>query len=196
MVTPCSQAGQDRFAFSVTGKAVGTFLDVGSGEPVSCNNTCMLEESGWRGLLVDRSDCKKATLLTRKSPFLQADALTIDWSSVFIAHSLGPRIDYLSFDLDEDGEVALERLPWEGVRFSCMTVEHDFYRFGEKARGAMRKLLLSHGYRLLCPDVVFTGYGSVEDWWVDPIAIETILANSFATDSPTGWHDILVKGGA
>lgn len=156
----------------------------------------MLEESGWRGLLVDRSDCKKATLLTRKSPFLQADALTIDWSSVFIAHSLGPRIDYLSFDLDEDGEVALERLPWEGVRFSCMTVEHDFYRFGEKARGAMRKLLLSHGYRLLCPDVVFTGYGSVEDWWVDPIAIETILANSFATDSPTGWHDILVKGGA
>lgn len=34
MVTPRSQAGQDCFAFSVTGKAVGTFLDVGSGEPV------------------------------------------------------------------------------------------------------------------------------------------------------------------
>jgi hypothetical protein len=197
MGTPRSQAGQDRFAFAVTGRiSVGTFLDIGSGEPVSCNNTCMLEESGWRGLLVDRSDCKAATLLTRKSPFLQADALTIDWPSVLASHGLGPRINYLSFDLDEDGEVALARLPWDALRFSCMTVEHDFYRFGEHARGAMRKLLAGHGYHLLCPDVVFDGYGSVEDWWVDPNVVDQSLANSFATNCPTNWSDIMSRGGA
>lgn len=190
---PRGQAGQDRFAFYVTGRReVGTFLDIGSSDPILNNNSYMLEEIGWRGLLVDRSDCNNA--FYRRTPFLQADALTVDWPRVLSTH-FKSRIDYLSFDLDDDGLAALVRLPWATVRFSCMTVEHDFYRVGDQARGPMRKLLLEHGYRLLCPDVTLDGFGIFEDWWVDPISIDTALADSFATYGPTNYLDILAKGG-
>lgn len=191
-MTPRSQAGQDRFAFAVTGRpTTGTFLDVGSGEdPVTYNNSVMLEEIGWRGLLVDR--CARES--SRRSPFVQADALTVDWVSALAAHGLGPRVDYLSFDLDDDGVVALARLPWAAVRFSCLTVEHDHYRCGARPRDAMRELLLGHGYRLLCPDVVLDGYGDFEDWWVDPSGVGGSVADRFATDCPTRWQDILARG--
>lgn len=195
--TPHGQAGQDRFAFAVNGRsATGTFLDVGSGEdPVSYNNTAMLEECGWRGLLVDRCACASASAL-RKSPFVQADAMAIDWVSVLAENGIGPRVDYLSFDLDDDGVAALARLPWATVRFSCMTVEHDVYRVGPGARDAMRGLLLGNGYRLLCHGVVLDGYGDFEDWWVDPGVVDAVLADPFATDVPTRWQDILARGGA
>jgi glycosyltransferase involved in cell wall biosynthesis len=194
--TPRSQAGQDRFAFAVTGeREAGTFLDIGSGDPVIFNNSCMLEEIGWRGLSVDRG-AGKAGPAFRTSQFLRADALTVDWPLALAAHGLGPRIDYLSFDLDEDGAIALMRLPWTTVRFSCMTVEHDCYRFGERPRTVMRELLLGHGYRLLCPDVMLDGYGSFEDWWVDPGHVDEGVADRFATHRPTHWLDILDKGDA
>jgi hypothetical protein len=192
-LTPRGQAGQDRFAFAVTGRSVsGTFLDVGSNDPVSYNNSCMLEEVGWRGLLVDRGDYRSTS---RTTPFLQADALTVDWITVLAAHALGPRIDYLSFDLDDDGTAALARLPWAEVRFTALTVEHDGYRLGEAPRAAMRELLAGHGYRLLCPDVVLDGFGAFEDWWVDPAAVDRASADSFATDGPTDWRAILARGG-
>jgi hypothetical protein len=193
---PRSQAGQDLFAFTVTGKLkAGTFLDVGCNDPFLFNNSAMLEECGWRGLLIDRSDFQSA-MLSRKSPFLQADALTVDWSAALAAHGLDTaRIDYLSFDLDDDSVSALARLPWTAVRFSCMTVEHDRYRLGDGPRASMRELLLGHGYRLLCPDAVLDGFGAFEDWWVDPsIVSANPLANRFATDEPTRWQDILAKG--
>jgi hypothetical protein len=193
-LNPRGQAGQDRFAFAVTGRPeTGAFLDIGSGDPIIYNNSCMLEEYGWRGLLVDRCDCKDVGLF-RRTPFLQADAMSIDWVTTLIANELGPRIDYLSFDLDNDGESALTRLPWQSVRFSCMTVEHDGYRFGDGPRAAMRQLLLGHGYRLLCPDVVLDGFGAFEDWWVDPSSVATSVADSFATTGPTNWQEIITKG--
>ena len=189
------QAGQDRFAFAVTGRRrSGTFLDIGSRDPVIFSNSSMFDDLGWRGLMVDL--CYQDTRTCRRTPFLQADALTADWPIVLAAHGLGPRVDYLSFDLDEDGVQALARLPWERERFSCMTVEHDGYRFGDPPRVAMRQLLLSHGYRLLCPDVVLDGFGSFEDWWVDPGHVDEALADRFATDGPTDWREIMVKGGA
>jgi hypothetical protein len=199
-LNPRGQAGQDRFAFAVTGRPeAGTFLDVGSGDPVLYSNSCLLEEAGWRGLLVDRCDCPNISIF-RKTEFLQTDALAVDWSSVLAAHALGPRIDYLSFDLDDDGAAALARLPWADVRFSALTVEHDGYRLGNGPRAAMRELLTGHGYRLLCPDVVLDGFGAFEDWWVDPTGVQCevdmAVADSFATDRPTRWQVIVTKGGA
>ena len=191
-LNPRGQAGQDRFAYAVTGKLeAGTFLDVGSNDPVVCNNSCLLEEIGWRGLLVDRCPFSGP----RKTPFLQADALTVDWPAALAAHALGPRIDYLSFDIDDDGSAALARLPWENVRFSALTVEHDGYRLGEAPRAATRQLLFGHGYHLVCPDVVLEGFGAFEDWWVDPTGADAALADRFATSEPTDWREILARGG-
>jgi len=194
-LNPRGQAGQDRFAYAVTGRPeAGTFLDVGSGDPVLYSNSCLLEEAGWRGLLVDRCDCPTISDF-RRTEFLRTDALAVDWPSVLAARDLGPRIDYLSFDLDDDGAVALARLPWENVRFSALTVEHDGYRLGEAPRAAMRQLLFGHGYRLVCPDVVLEGFGAFEDWWVDPTGVDAALADRFATSSPTDWREIMTRGG-
>ena len=193
-LNPRGQAGQDRFALAVTGRPkTGTFLDVGSGDPIIYNNSCMLEERGWRGLLVDLCDCADVATF-RRTPFLRADALSVDWPAALAQHGLGDRIDYLSFDLDDSGATALARLPWGTTRFSCMTVEHDSYRLGDGPRGTMRQLLLAHGYRLLCPDVTIDGFGSFEDWWVDPASVDAICANRFATDRPTNWRDIITRG--
>ena len=192
-MNPRGQAGQDQFAFAVTGKLeTGTFLDIGSNDPYSGNNSAMLEECGWQGLRVDRGGDFRGD---RKSPFLQVDALAVDWPEALSAHGLGARIDFLSFDLDDDGVAALARLPWTTVRFSCMTVEHDLYRVGEGPRAAMRELLQGHGYRLLCPDVVLDGFGAFEDWWIDPNAIDAAVADRFATNSAMRWQEILTKGG-
>lgn len=194
-VNPHGQAGQDRFAVAVTGRrGPGTFLDVGSGDPIVHNNSYWLDGLGWRGLLVDRGDCRDVGLY-RNAPFMRADAMAVDWVQALATHGLGPRVDYLSFDLDDDGAAALARLPWERVRFSCMTVEHDGYRLGDGPRTAMRALLLGHGYRLLCPDVALEGFGAFEDWWVDPGHIDAAMAERLATEISTDWREILAKGG-
>jgi hypothetical protein len=190
-VSPHGQAGQDRFALAVT-NGPGTFLDVGSGDPIVFSNSYYLDGLGWRGLLVDRGLCKNVELY-RRTPFLRADAMTIDWAETLATYSLGPRIDYLSFDLDDDGAAALARLPWASVRFSCMTVEHDAYRLGDGPRASMRQVLRGHGYRLLCPDVVLDGFGSFEDWWVDPSYVDQSLVDCFVTSGPTDWREILAK---
>jgi hypothetical protein len=193
--SPHGQAGQDRFAVAVTGlRRPGTFLDVGSGDPIVYSNSYYLDALGWRGLMVDRVDCRDVALY-RNTPLLRADAMAVDWCEVLAAHGLGPRVDYLSFDLDDDGARALARLPWGRVRFSSMTVEHDAYRVGGGPRAAMRELLLDCGYRLLCPDVSLEGFGAFEDWWVDPGHVDAAVADRFATDGPTDWRAIVAKGG-
>jgi hypothetical protein len=192
--TPHGQAGQDRFAVAVTGlRRPGTFLDVGSGDPIVHSNSYYLDGLGWRGLMVDRCDCLDVALY-RETPFLQADATTVDWVAVLAAHRLGPRVDYLSFDLDDDGARALARLHWDRVRFSCLTVEHDGYRLGDGPRAAMRELLRGHGYRLLCPDVSLAGFGAFEDWWVDPGHVDAAMAERLATEISTDWREIVAKG--
>ena len=145
----------------------GTFLDVGCGEPFFCSNTASLEEMGWRGLLVDSNrqaimECQKY----RKSPAITEDALMIDWEVVCREHKLGPMIDYLSLDIDdEEGQpskivTVLKNILASGLHFRAMTIEHDRYRLGDSARDAIREILLSD-YNLISADVE-----NFEDWWL------------------------------
>lgn len=51
------------------GNAVGTFVDVGAGDPIRGNQTYHLELNGWKGLLIEPSvELAKALETTRKSP--------------------------------------------------------------------------------------------------------------------------------
>jgi hypothetical protein len=192
-----SQAGQDQFVHAIHGGVPGTFLDIGCHEPVYISNTYALEQLGWRGLLVDIvPEFGPRIAEKRTSPFLCADATTIDWVIAVRDYSLPKTVDYLSFDLDEAGASALARMPWTTLRFRILTVEHDAYRFGDGPRQAMRALLRGHGYDLLCPDVCNGGpeYGltvDFEDWWVDPTQVDMNIANKFRTTGATRWADIV-----
>ena len=178
-----SQAGQDRFVFALlvqpTDKRDGTFLDIGANHPITLSNTYALEQLGRRGLLVDRDlHCRELCEATRKSPFLFVDAALVAWRRVLSDHGLGPAIDYLSLDCDENTIPVVCNFPWSDLRFSVITIEHDAYRFGDGPRNQQREILSKHGYDRLCADVHSEGC-CFEDWWVDPTRVDMALAETF-----------------
>lgn len=166
------ESGQDNFAFECCGrKPNGTFLDIGANEPMRWNNTFALEEVGWHGWGVDIEPCYvDMWAKQRKSPFYLADATTIDWNKL-----LGDvrYIDYLSLDIDENQERNLAatiftNLHNAGLRFRCMTVEHDAYRYGDEPRATLRRLIHAAGYQCAHANVeIRKGNGKpYEDWWI------------------------------
>lgn len=215
-----SQAGQDALVFELMAKRRpreqgGSFLEIGTNNPVERNNTYSLEvQCGWRGLLCDNSaESRDACAQHRKSPFLFGDATKIDWRDLLLdnywATNDSPRraivferagtphnpklvLDYGSFDIDEPTLDLLRTFPLDAVRFRVITVEHDAYRFGEARRDEMVDILEAHGYTALCKDVQDRGL-SFEAWFVDAgdpeIRYEDI--ERFARDRPTDWQEIL-----
>lgn len=79
-------------------------------------------------------------------------------------------VDYLSLDIDGYYDVVLKKIPFKNYTFKVITIEHDFYRYGEVFRQQERQILSSLGYYLLCPDVSHPACGSFEDWWIHPSA--------------------------
>lgn len=185
-----SQAGQDRFALEVLGCPVkGTFLDIGANNPIDINNTYMLEQGGWRGLLIDNSDeSARACMKVRKSPFLLLDAAgDVNWYHTL--EGLGRTIDYLSLDVDEVTLQVLKKLPLDSFRFRALTIEHDAYRFGEERRAEMIAILKTYGYDVLCADVCDHGM-SFEIWAVDPKLVDMKLAERFRRNHPIEWQEL------
>ena len=176
-VLSLSQAGQDIFVRHVIGRK-GTFLDLGSYRPTYHNNARILEIEGWKGLAIDYQNFSEEFKQKRNTPFLQADITTIDWDQTFEDYPfLKGTIDYISFDVDEATRVAFDRFPFDKVKFGCMTIEHDRYRFGTETRDHLRKKLIELGYVLLCADVVmpdspYEKFGPFEDWWVNPQLVD------------------------
>lgn len=166
------ESRQDIFAFEACGERLtGTFLDIGCNEPIRWNNTYALEGLGWHGFGFDIEPAYAPMWKQRRrSPFVLADASKLDWRIVSKRWDV---IDYLSLDIDENetGTLALtilQRLVGAGLRFRCMTVEHDAYRHGDKVRAPIREFLRSQGYRLAYADVeIRKGNGKpFEDWWI------------------------------
>lgn len=176
----------------------GSFLEIGSNNPVEINNTYLLEtELGWRGLLVDNSfDSMQACEKMRKSAFLMTDAsMPQDWVGALrqaeeINHGASlhpPRyVDYLSLDVDEATLACLKNLPLDRVTFRVITCEHDEYR-RPGTRDAMVAILRQHGYDILCADVCDQGL-SFEIWAVCPSMADMAVADKFRRDQPTEWR--------
>jgi hypothetical protein len=170
-----SQAGQDQWVYDLLVEPEqlfdGTFLDIGSNDPVKLNNTYALEQLGWHGFLVDAvTDYWDATYRERNSPFILADARSIQWHGVLRNYAPGV-FDYLSLDVDAATLGALVNLLEAGVRWRTATIEHDAYLVGDRPRKAIREEMKAHGYTLVradvevvCPDGVRRPF---EDWWVD-----------------------------
>lgn len=164
-ITFHSQAKQDQFVFDllVKGRGQGFFLDIGSGDPITNNNTAALESIGWEGIMMemDSALCDKSRQL-RTARVVQADATQFDWNQLS-----RKGYDYLSLDIDEQTPIVLEKLLAAGYYFKCATIEHDAYRFGDAPRQKMREAMRNAGYHLLLGDISVTPGFPFEDWWVD-----------------------------
>lgn len=161
------QALQDAFAFDICNTLNGTFIEFGSGDGIKINNTFVLEQKGWRGLLIE-ADAKYERDLAqmRKSPFVIAEAQKLDWNYLMSKHQfLNSPVDFISFDVDDANRVVFDNFPWEKIRFRSMTLEHDCYRLGNSFRDYSRQRLSRLGYKLIAQDVRHRG-NSFEDWWV------------------------------
>ena len=156
----------------------GTFLDIGCGDPIFISNTYALEQLGWSGWLID-GDPQWGTSCHEKrtSPFICADATTVDWLSLLGGQLLW---DYISLDVDHAQVAALKNLLKHGIRFRAATVEHDFYRFGPEPRKEIRAYLHAAGYTILCEDVLCNGPEPYEDFWIDSKRVNPSVASRFS----------------
>lgn len=167
-----SQAGQDIFAYEVTGRRKdGTFLDIGAYNLCQSNNSYALERIGWKGLLVDvYKDAER--IPKRTSPFVQADATKLDWIATLETAGIGPRITYGSFDIDDATPDLVDVFPFDKITLDVLTVEHDLYRLGTGPKRRIEEKLCGEGYCIICEDVklCIEGYmdGPFETWFAHP----------------------------
>lgn len=180
-----SQALQDQFVhmmlYGFLGKEdEGYYFEVGAGEPVHINNSYFLEKNlSWKGASLDISeDLSSRWYAVRDNLLLTQDALLADYSAIL--QSFPPVIDYLSLDIDAHYVDVLKKIPFDQHTFKVITIEHDFYRYGDVYRQGEREILQSLGYQLLCSDVSLSGF-SFEDWWIHPSffppsVLETLLS--------------------
>ena len=185
----CSSDLQDEFILRLFTKTnpnfKGTYLDIGCGNGFEGNNTFLLEQAGWSGYLVDLD--KEAYEWNIKhrpgSKSFCTDVTTCEWNTLLGKTENETRIfDYISFDVDEATMGAVNNFPWDTVRFRAITIEHDTYRFGPRAREYIRQIMSDKGYLLVCADVCagFNG-GPFEDWFVDPKELDETIYQPYTS---------------
>lgn len=171
-----SDAKQDCFVANILGfTKSGYYLDIGSAHARRNNNTFYFDQLGWKGVCVEYDPNYNLSYQERKNcTYLNKDALRIDYGQLLLQNYPSSTIDYLSLDIDEHSLTILKKLPLHNTIFKVITIEHDFYRFGDKYQIQQREILLSYGYKLLCADVYveqpdFKAENcSFEDWWINP----------------------------
>ncbi len=190
-----SQASQDVFVFNVLYGILnksdnGYYLEIGAGNPQDINNTYFFERNlGWHGVSIDLLDSDWYSV--RKNPLLVQDATQSDYVSILKSFPIV--IDYLSLDIDGDYDTVLQRIPFNDHIFKIITIEHDFYRYGELFRESERQILISLGYHLLCPNVSCGGC-CFEDWWIHPSVFPPAVFSALASlDLKEKDHKELVK---
>lgn len=197
-----SQASQDRFVefilYELLGKQDnGYYLEVGASHPIELNNTYFFEKKyGWNGVSIDIDAAYKNMWPSiRENPLLIEDATKSDYRSIL--KPFPHVIDYLSLDIDSNYDIVLQKIFLNDYIFKVITIEHDFYKFGDKFRKNEREILSSLGYYLLCPDVsiFFNGKEYIfEDWWVHPTAFPPdVFSKLISLDLKAKNNDQLIK---
>jgi hypothetical protein len=175
-----SQACQDLFVLSaLNNKKNGYFLEIGSNEPISINNTYLLESQyDWKGIMVEYNSVYQPMYVEKRPNSIHViqDATTVD----YMKH-LAPfpkDMDYLQVDLEVDNRSTLTTLElldktvFDTYRFATVTFEHDIYR-GDyfNTRECSREIFQKRGYILMFPDVKLSSC-SFEDWYVHPELVD------------------------
>ncbi len=197
-----SQASQDQFVYLLLYELLdkqddGSYLEIGAGHPSICSNSYSFEKIfGWKGISIDVADASKMIWAsTRQNPLLIEDATQSDYR--FILKSFPKVVDYLSLDIDNSYDVVLKRIPFDEHIFKIITIEHDFYRYGDTYKQSEREILTALGYYLLCPDVLISlnrTNCSFEDWWIHPSAFPAdILSSLTSLDLKAKNHNELIN---
>jgi len=171
-----SQCAQDAFVDKILNyQTTGFFIDIGANHPIEKNNSYFFESVGWNGLCFDQHEIAKFSEI-RKSKLILGDARCHDYNKLFAEENVPSIIDYLSIDVDEYTLTVLEKIPFQSYRYKVITIEHDWYRFGDSLRIEQRRILNESGYYLLCADVDGDNNTFFEDWWINPefVNIETV----------------------
>jgi hypothetical protein len=191
-----SQAHQDFFALSLNQfKTHGTYVEIGSNDPVVHNNTCTMEtQRQWAGLMVeyDQNFLSAYRQQRPKSIHIISDARDVDYLGLLRQHHFPTTIDYLQIDLDVNNRstlTTLEKLDQtvlDQYRFSTVTFEHDIYTGDfHNTRKISRDLFQRRGYLRLFNDVSTWWIGKwcqFEDWYVYPTIFNTEMIDKILAD--------------
>jgi hypothetical protein len=197
------QAFQDLFAYQLTKKNNGTFLEIGSNEPIYCNNTFLLEnEFNWRGVMVEYNSMfyDSYKRLRPNSIHLISDARSVNYREILDTNNFPVNMDYLQVDLDVNNKSTLDVLSlldntvFDKYKFATITFEHDIYT-GDyfNTREISRKIFADRGYVLMFPDVsvFFEGrYCEFEDWYVHPDLVDAKVIEMLRSDVQVNCDEI------
>ncbi len=198
-----SQASQDLFVLSALNyKRNGTFLEIGSNDPVFNNNTYILEtQYGWRGIMIeyDSSFESKYKELRPNSIYKIGDARYIDYADML--KNYPKNMDYLQIDLDVDNKSTIDTLElldktvFDNTRFAVVTFEHDIYTgnyYNTQERS--REIFEKHGYELVFPNVSLyfnEAEKMFEDWYVHPDLVDMKLIDSVRSQTSLNHNEII-----
>lgn len=191
-----SQIGQDNFVMKLINDPshAGYFVEIGGYLPTEINNTMLLEESGWNGISFDIIDYREEWNV-RNTPLLVEDAINCDFSALFTQHAVPAIVDYLSVDVEKEGErfQALINCWKAGREYKIITIEHDQHMgYSESERKPQRDFLQAEGYFLLFGNVKNSDGVAYEDWWVNPKFFDMSKLTSLASEGEI-WSNIISK---
>jgi len=166
-----SDAYQDVFVLKLF-NTIGYYLDIGSSDGVTKNNTLLLEQNGWSGLLFDYNESHIQTAQqTRNSKAFLCDLSQPEiLSNILDKENCPETIDYISLDIDDASLISLKHFPLHRYRFKFLTFEHDIY--AQRPECIARKnitpvLLDKFGYVKIADNVTCNDL-PYEDWYIDP----------------------------
>jgi hypothetical protein len=180
------QAEQDKFVLHILKeKRNGFFLEIGSSDPISINNTYLLEkEYDWKGIMVDYDQTFISPYKNHRlnSIHIIDDATKIDYKSILNNNNAPLQIDYLQIDLEVSNNstiITLENLDkdvFDKYKFATITFEHDIYNYSNHTRLKSREIFKNRGYVCVFNDVS-NGNNPYEDWYVHPDLVDMDYVN-------------------
>lgn len=181
--TNYSQIYQDMFVLSMNnGKKDGTYLEIGSGDPIYGNNTYLLETKfNWSGISIDINKISCNNFMEKRdNECLNMNALEYDYLSIM---KYGNIIDYLQLDCDPPNityEILL-KIPFDEIKFGVITYEHDYYNDKTRSyRKKSREYLNNKGYKMIVGNISpDRNNNPFEDWWIHPDLIDESIYNQF-----------------
>lgn len=174
------QANQDSFVLNaLKEKRNGYYVEIGSNEPITWNNTYLLEtEYDWSGVGFEWDEgLVEHYNNIRKNKCIAADATKFDYLSYFQSNNFPKQIDYLQLDIEPAYQTltALKQLPIDQYRFSVITYEHDLYADpnNQGVKEEAKFILSTLGYKLVVENVNDGDLNRIfEDWWIDPKVVD------------------------
>lgn len=198
MIKTNSQAYQDIFAYSVIGKN-GTYIEIGANKPSKNNNTYELEIShNWKGFSIEfNTKLKKHwDISDRKNAIFWDDAITFNYVQALEQTNLPLEIDYLSCDIEPPSNTfaALQAVIQQGIKFKCITFEHDLYASKDVDYDIIsRSFLENNGYKVAVKNVYWDNNPNnhFETWYVrNDLNFETITFDDWKIKIKNAYPEI------